>query len=91
MIEGTGQTAWASNWGDGFATDVSVLKDRTHGALSDPNPFFTALLDGTKPYAKNVVLSPHVYPPSVADSGYSRRTNDSGYVPHALLLMHACT
>lgn len=31
---------------------------------SDPNPFFRALL--RKPYLQQVVISPHLYPPSVA-------------------------
>jgi hypothetical protein len=48
-------------------------------SLSDPRPFFDALL--SKPYRNRVILSPHVYPPSVtfnnnadqAGSGLFRR------------------
>lgn len=60
FIEGTGQGGIDANWGDGFVTDPqTILK---HG-LSDPNPFFKALMK--KPYLHQVVISPHVYPPSV--------------------------
>ena len=34
--------------------------------MSDPKPFLTDVL--SKPYANNVVLSPHIYPPSIADA-----------------------
>ncbi len=62
FLEGSGQGGLA-NWGDGFVTDPAILK--SHGA-SDPNPFFQALLQ--KPYLNQVVISPHVYPPSVTGS-----------------------
>jgi len=32
--------------------------------IADPNQFFQTLL--TKPYLKNVVISPHFYPPSIS-------------------------
>ena len=48
-------------WGDGFVTDNATI---AANGLSDPNPFFTALL--AKPYLNNVVISPHYYPPSVS-------------------------
>lgn len=60
FIEGTGQGGINANWGDGFATDVDLIRK---SGLSDPNPFFQALLE--KPYVDQVVISPHVYPPSV--------------------------
>ncbi|MBA3237641.1 MAG: cellulase family glycosylhydrolase [Parachlamydiaceae bacterium] len=60
FIEGAGQSGINANWGDGFATDENLIKQ---GGLSDPNPFFQALLH--KPYVNQVVISPHVYPPSV--------------------------
>ena len=40
MIQGSGQ-ANLVNWGDGFVTDSAAIK--TYG-LSDPNQFFTALM-----------------------------------------------
>lgn len=60
FIEGTGQGGINANWGDGFATDSELIKKC---GLSDPNPFFQELLH--KPYVNQVVISPHVYPPSV--------------------------
>lgn len=68
FIEGTGQGGIGANWGDGFATDPTLI---TQNGLSDPNPFFKALM--TKPYLNQVVISPHVYPPSVtgASSNYA--------------------
>jgi aryl-phospho-beta-D-glucosidase BglC (GH1 family) len=70
-IEGTGQSALQANWGDGFATTkISEL------GLSDPRPFFDALL--TKPYKDRVILAPHVYPPSVTYN-YNSVTGDALY------------
>lgn len=60
LIEGTGQGGINANWGDGFATDPQVISQY---GLSNPNAFFQALLK--KPYVNQVVLSPHIYPPSV--------------------------
>jgi aryl-phospho-beta-D-glucosidase BglC (GH1 family) len=64
MIEGTGQSGLNANWGDGFATDPQLIAQK---GLSDPNPFFTKLID--KPYVNQVVISPHIYPPSVTHAG----------------------
>jgi aryl-phospho-beta-D-glucosidase BglC (GH1 family) len=83
FIEGTGQGGIGANWGDGFATDHNLI---VQNGLSDPNPFFQALLQ--KPYANQVVISPHVYPPSVtgASSNYTgqglwnRLTASFGYL-----------
>jgi hypothetical protein len=61
VIEGCGQAGLAKNWGDGLATDPALIASR---GLSDPRPFFTALLD--KPYVNQVVAGPHIYGPSVA-------------------------
>jgi aryl-phospho-beta-D-glucosidase BglC (GH1 family) len=63
FVEGTGQSDMGANWGDGFATNTSV---------NSAKPFFDALI--TKPYLNQVVISPHVYPPSVSGS----RSNDEG-------------
>jgi aryl-phospho-beta-D-glucosidase BglC (GH1 family) len=61
FVEGTGQGNFVMNWGDGLVTDAATIA-RT--GISDPNPFFKALL--TRPYLNNVVVAPHVYPPSIS-------------------------
>ena len=62
LIEGTGQlNTVAMNWGDGFATDPAIV---AAGGVQSAAPFFAKLL--TKPYAGNVVVSPHLYPPTVS-------------------------
>ena len=48
-------------WGDGFVTNPVV---QAQYGLTDPNPFFTTAL--TRPYANQVVISPHYYPPSIS-------------------------
>ena len=63
LVEGAGQGALGKNWGDGIATDPQVISSR---GLSDPNPFFTALLQ--KPYLSQVIIGPHVYPPSISQA-----------------------
>lgn len=45
VIQGCGQQKLAKNWGDGLATDPAAIASM---GLSDPNPFFAALLQ--KPY-----------------------------------------
>lgn len=83
FVEGTGQGGIGANWGDGFATDQTLIN--TYG-LSSARPFFDTLL--TKPYLNQVVISPHVYPPSVTGATqnyagpglYSRLTNSFGYL-----------
>ena len=83
FIEGTGQGNLSANWGDGFATDSTLISQY---GLSDPNPFFTALL--SKPYVNQVVISPHVYPPTVTGAStnytgsglWNRLTNSFGYL-----------
>ena len=62
LVEGTGQLGTvAMNWGDGFATDAKVVGA---GGVDDARPFFERLV--TKPYASKVVVSPHLYPPSIS-------------------------
>ena len=64
LVEGTGQLGTvAMNWGDGFATDPAIV---AAGGVQSAAPFFARLL--TKPYAGNVVVSPHLYPPSRSSS-----------------------
>jgi aryl-phospho-beta-D-glucosidase BglC (GH1 family) len=83
FIEGTGQGDNGANWGDGFATDPGLIAE--HG-LSDPTSFFEALLE--KPYLNQVVISPHVYPPSVTHAAdnytgeglYKRLSDSFGYL-----------
>ena len=82
FVEGTGQGALGANWGDGFSTDANLL---TSG-VSDPRAFFKTL--GSKPYSKQVVISPHVYGPAVTGataafegaSLYKRLSNTFGYL-----------
>jgi len=61
LIEGTGQTGYGLNWGNGFVTKPSIIKEYK---ISDPRPFFNELL--RKPYLKQVVISPHLYGPSIS-------------------------
>ena len=60
-MEGAGQGALGKNWGDGIATDPQIISSR---GLSDPNLFFSALLQ--KPYIDQIIIGPHVYPPSIS-------------------------
>ena len=62
LFEGTGQLGTvAMNWGDGFATDTAVV---AAGGVQSAAPFFEKMM--TKPYVNNIVISPHIYPPSVS-------------------------
>ena len=65
-LQGCGQVqaGLVNNWGDGFVTDPAVLA-AAPGA-SDPNPFFQSLMG--KPYLDQVVIAPHVYPPSITNN-----------------------
>lgn len=63
FIEGSGQGGASANWGDGFVTNSSII---SQNGLSDPNSFFKSL--ASKAYLNQVVLSPHVYPPSVTNA-----------------------
>jgi hypothetical protein len=45
FINGAGQTGFKINWGNGFCTEPALIQQY---GLSDPNPFFKALL--SKPY-----------------------------------------
>ena len=61
IIEGTGQSAAKANWGDGFITNQTTIKE-FGGKVSDATPFFEAAV--AKPWAKQAVLAPHIYCPS---------------------------
>ena len=41
FIEGAGQQNFVTAWGDGFVTDPAII---SQNKLSDPRPFFDALL-----------------------------------------------
>lgn len=87
FVQGTGQKTegLVANWGDGLATSAALLKALP---LSDPNPFFQALMKQT--YLNQVVIAPHVYPPTVtaAEEGgttfgqalYKRLSDSFGYL-----------
>ncbi|KAL3155198.1 hypothetical protein ABBQ32_013138 [Trebouxia sp. C0010 RCD-2024] len=70
FIEGSDQdcgAAPASNWGDGFASQPEVLALFPTCGISNPGPvFFQPLL--SKPYLSQVVISPHVYGPSISQT-----------------------
>lgn len=60
LVEGTGQTGYGLNWGNGFVTDPDIISKY---GISDPSSFFQQLL--SRPYLQRTALSPHVYPPTV--------------------------
>lgn len=63
IVEGTGQMNYRGlNWGDGFVTQPDLLSK--YYLSNHPTSFFQQVL--SKPYRDNVVISPHVYPPSVS-------------------------
>lgn len=83
FVEGTGQGGIGCNWGDGFCTNSALIQQN---GLSDPTRFFTTLLN--KPYLNQVVISPHVYPPSITGQSsnyvgtglWNRMTESFGYL-----------
>lgn len=53
FVEGLGQSSpIANNWGDGLCTDKALIAQY---GISDPNPFFTALMD--KDYLAQVLAA----------------------------------
>lgn len=71
LIEGTGQTAWNMNWGDGFVTDPNIIREN---GISDPRPFFDKLVK--KPYVHRVIISPHIYGPSISKATEAYKGKD---------------
>lgn len=63
LVEGTGQTNYYMNWGDGFVTNTTVINKF---GLSDPTTFFKQVV--WKPYVDRVIISPHVYGPSISQA-----------------------
>ena len=63
FIEGMAQLPIQMCYGDGFVTDAALIQQYS---LSDPRPFFDAVLQ--RPYLNNVVISPHYYGPSVSQN-----------------------
>ena len=62
LLEGAGQLGTvAMNWGDGFATNNAVV---AAGGVESARPFFEKMMG--KPYLHNIVIAPHIYPPSVS-------------------------
>lgn len=61
MVEGTAQGAYNLNWGDGFVTNQSIIKSM---GIEDASPFFEGVI--RKPYRDNVIISPHMYGPTIA-------------------------
>eukprot|EP00775_Hariotina_reticulata_P010875 gene10875-11029_t len=63
FIQGGGQDRLGISWGDGYVTDPKWIQERQ---LADANGFFQALLQ--QPYARQVVLAPHLYGVSISES-----------------------
>lgn len=74
MLEGTGQTGWNMNWGDGFITDPAIINKY---GLDDPRGFFDALVK--KPYVHRVIISPHIYGPSISKATRAYKGYDLWY------------
>jgi len=60
MVEGTGQVAYGLNWGDGFITDPVAIRKT---GIDDAGWFFKRVV--AKHYVGNVIVSPHMYGPSI--------------------------
>lgn len=61
LIEGTGQTGYKLSWGNGFVVNSTLINEYK---LSDPRSFFNEVLK--KPYVNNVIVSPHLYGPTIS-------------------------
>lgn len=66
LIEGTGQVGYNLCWGNGFVTDRKIIQQYN---IDDPNPFFKTLLQ--KPYKHQVIISPHLYGPTISRDNIS--------------------
>lgn len=60
MVEGTGQVSYGLNWGDGFITDPAII---AKSGIDDAGIFFRQVV--RKPYANHVIVSPHMYGPTI--------------------------
>lgn len=84
MVEGTGQVGMGLNWGDGFVTDQSTIKKYQ---IDDASSFFDVLIQ-EKPYKNNVIISPHLYGPTISknhvssygDKLFARMNTSFGYL-----------
>ncbi|KAK9811812.1 hypothetical protein WJX72_010558 [[Myrmecia] bisecta] len=74
MVEGTGQSPLGLTWGTGLVIDDFWIQNKS---LSDPRPFLDQLV--TKPYVNQIVITPHIYCPSVTEA-----TKDLCYAGEAL-------
>jgi aryl-phospho-beta-D-glucosidase BglC (GH1 family) len=62
LVEGGGQLGYGGVcWGNGFITDTSLGKSF---GIEDAHAFFETLMQ--KPYLSNVIVSPHLYGPTVS-------------------------
>ena len=91
FIEGCGQLGYAMCWGDGFVTDNGLIQQF---GLTDPKPILNQIL--AAPYAKQVVISPHYYPPSISGQStkWASATRSVLHTPPWSLTLqeqHACT
>ncbi len=69
FIEGVGQSALKSNWGDGFATDNTTVSS----GISNPKKFFTQLM--SQSFLNQIVISPHMYGPDGTNNGGPDHSN----------------
>jgi hypothetical protein len=65
MVEGCGQIKYNLTWGNGFITDRKVISELR---ISDPNLFFKSIIN--KPYNKRIIISPHVYGPTISKDNH---------------------
>ena len=63
LVEGCGQNALGKNWGDGLATDPAIVQQR---GINSAASLFSQLM--RRSYLNQVVVAPHVYPPSISSA-----------------------
>ena len=52
--------------------------------MSNPSTFFQALAGIVPRVLDNIVISPHIYPPSIADPGFNGWNNGFAFCPEHL-------